>query len=124
MTIKQLLFGLPVAAASLGLVACDVETVEEGDIDLPTYEQTREGNLDLPDVDVQGGDVTLPEFEKTGDGDIDLPEIDVTTPDVDVNSGTETIEVPTVDVDIAMPDEQDDAMKMPNTAPADSTPTE
>ncbi len=110
MTLKHLLFGLPVAAACFGLVACDVETVEEGQFDLPEFRQTEEGNLDMPEVDVRGGDVSLPEYEQTREGNIDLPEYDVTTPDVDVNTGTRTIEVPTADVDVTMPDEQSDAV--------------
>ena len=66
-----------VAAATLafGLAACDVDQTEEGD---------------MPEVDVEGGN---------------LPEYDVEGPDVDVDTGTETVEVPTVDVDVDGPDD-------------------
>ncbi len=57
------------------LAACDVDQTEEGD---------------MPEVDVEGGN---------------LPEYDVEGPDVDVDTGTETVEVPTVDVDVDGPDD-------------------
>ena len=62
-----------VGTAALGLAACDVEQTEEGD--LPDV-----------DVDVEGGN---------------LPEYDVDTPDVNVTSEEETIEVPKIEVEEA-----------------------
>lgn len=67
---------------ALSLAACDVDQTEEGS---------------LPEVDVDGGN---------------LPEYDVTTPDVDVDTGTTTVEVPTLDVDV---DNADDAAGGPVT---------
>lgn len=125
MTIKHLLYGLPVAALSLGLVACDVETTEEGNFDLPEIEKTQEGNIDLPDVDVSGGDLTLPRYEMRG-GDMDVPDVDVKGPDVDMDTGTTTIEVPTADVDItpapegsAAQEHRAEEMTTPAPAPAE-----
>ena len=66
---KKLVTSLAIAAATLGLAACDVDQTEEGA---------------LPDVDVDGGN---------------LPEYDVEGPDVDVGTETRTVEVPTLDVD-------------------------
>lgn len=58
---------------ALTLAACDVDQTEEGD---------------MPEVDVEGGN---------------LPEFDVDGPEVDVDTGTETVEVPTLDVDVDGP---------------------
>lgn len=60
------------AAATLGLAACDVEQTEEAE---------------LPEVEVTGGN---------------MPEYNVDTADVDVDAGTttKTVEVPTLDVDV------------------------
>ncbi|WP_137680138.1 hypothetical protein [Aurantiacibacter suaedae] len=60
-----------VSTAAMGLAACDVEQTEEGD---------------MPDVEVEGGN---------------LPEYDVDTPDVNVTSEEETIEVPQIEVEEA-----------------------
>ena len=65
---------LAAAAALLPLAACDVDQTEEGS---------------LPEVQVEGG--TLPEY-------------DVEPADVDIDTGTTTVEVPTVDVDVNQPD--------------------
>lgn len=62
-----------VAGAALALTACDVDQTEEGE---------------LPEVDVEGGN---------------MPEFDVEGPEVDVETGTETVEVPTLDVDVEGP---------------------
>lgn len=59
-------------------------------------DQTEEGNL----PEVEGGN---------------LPEYDVEPADVDVTTGTETIEVPTMDVEV----QQDDAAGVPATAPSE-----
>ncbi len=64
-----------IGASLFALSACDVD-------------QTEEGNM--PEVDVDGGN---------------LPEYDVEGPDVDVDTGIETVEVPTVDVDVDGPDD-------------------
>ena len=66
---------------ALGLSACDVDQTEEGA---------------LPEVNVEGGN---------------LPEYDVEPVDVDVDTGTQTVEVPTLDVDV----NQDDAAGVPVT---------
>lgn len=60
------------STAALGLAACDVEQTEEGE---------------LPEVSVEEGN---------------MPEYDVDAADVEIQMGTEeeTIEVPTVDVDV------------------------
>ena len=60
-----------VSTAAMGLAACDVEQTEEGD---------------MPDVEVEGGN---------------LPEYDIDTPDVNVTSEEETIEVPKIEVEEA-----------------------
>ena len=60
---------------ALSLAACDVDQTEEGD---------------MPEVEVEGGN---------------LPEYDVEGPDVDVDTGTSTVEVPTLDVDVDGPDD-------------------
>ena len=60
-----------VSTAAMGLAACDVEQTEEGD---------------MPEVNVEGGN---------------LPEYDVDTPDVNVTTEEETIEVPKIDVEEA-----------------------
>ena len=67
------------AAAATGLVGCDVD-VDPGAAELPEYEviKTDEGNFDMPDVDVEGPDL---------------------------ETGTTTIEVPTIGLDI--PEEGD-----------------
>lgn len=58
---------------ALSLAACDVDQTEEGS---------------MPEVEVEGGN---------------LPEYDVEGPDVDVDAGTTTVEVPTLDVDVDSP---------------------
>jgi len=58
-------------SAALALSACSVEQTEEGD---------------MPEVDVEGGA---------------LPEYDVDAADVDVGTETQTVEVPTIDVEEA-----------------------
>ena len=71
---KKIIATAALAAATLGLAACDVEQTEEGD---------------MPEV--QGGN---------------MPEYDVDTADVDADAGTkevdvpDTVEVPTMDVDV------------------------
>lgn len=86
------------AVTGLTLIGCDVEQVEEGNLDLPDVQKTQEGNLD----------VDLPKYESSG-GDVKLPEYDVKGPDVDVDTGTKTIEVPTMDVDVNSAQEGDAA---------------
>ena len=56
----------------LAMAACDVDT---------------KGNVEVPDVDVNvsGGQ---------------LPDVDVTGPDVNVGTKNETVQVPTVEVDV------------------------
>ena len=62
------------AGSALSLAACDVD-------------QTEEGNM--PEVSVEEGN---------------MPEYDVEPMDVDVETGTSTVEVPTVDVDVSSDD--------------------
>ena len=71
---KKILAVAMAGGALLALSACDVDQTEEGS---------------LPEVNVEGGN---------------LPEYDVEPVDVDVQTGTKTVEVPTVDVDINQPD--------------------
>ncbi|SDS55557.1 hypothetical protein SAMN05216421_1739 [Halopseudomonas xinjiangensis] len=67
-----------ILTAALGLAACDVEQTEEGS---------------MPDVDVsaEGGN---------------MPEYDVDAADVDVGTREKTVTVP--DVDVTMPDDQEE----------------
>jgi uncharacterized lipoprotein len=60
------------ACTFVAIAACDVDT---------------EGNVQVPDVDVNasGGE---------------LPDLDVTGPDVNVGTENKTVQVPTVDVDV------------------------
>lgn len=76
---KSFIASVAVAAAALGLAACDVEQTEEGE---------------LPEV--QGGN--LPEY------DVDTATIDADagTKEVEV---PDTVEVPTLDVDVKGPNE-------------------
>ena len=69
---KKLFSLLLVPALSLALVGCDVDVTEEGR---------------LPDLDV--------DVEGTAG---EMPELDVRGPEV--TTGTKTVEVPTIDVDI------------------------
>ncbi len=64
--------------AALGLAACDVEQTEEGS---------------LPEVDIEAEAGSMPEY-------------DVDTADVDVGTEEKTVTVP--DVDVTMPDEQEE----------------
>ena len=67
---KKFVFATAMAAATLGLAACDVDQTEEAE---------------LPEVDVEGGN---------------MPEFDVETADVEVGEEEVTVDVPTVDVDM------------------------
>ncbi len=62
------------AGSALSLAACDVDQTEEGE---------------MPEVSVEEGN---------------MPEYDVEPMDVDVETGTSTVEVPTVDVDVSSDD--------------------
>lgn len=68
---KKSLMVAALGALALGMGGCDVEQTEEGD---------------MPEVTATGGN---------------LPEYDVDAADVDVGTKTETVEVPTIDVDEA-----------------------
>jgi hypothetical protein len=83
--LKYVLSGVAV----MGLIGCDVDVEDEGE--MPTME-VDPGRA--PDVDVHGPDVDIRQEEKT-----------VTVPDVDVDTEEKTITVP--DVDINAPDEND-----------------
>jgi len=79
-----------VAAASLGLVGCDVDKTQEGNVEVPKYEvqKTQEGSVQLPKYDV-----TAPEV------DVKTKQTEVTVPKVTTEK--ETISVPDVDVKTA-----------------------
>ncbi|MBU0669950.1 MAG: hypothetical protein KKE77_10850 [Alphaproteobacteria bacterium] len=62
------------AGSALSLAACDVDQTEEGS---------------MPEVNVEEGN---------------MPEYDVEPVDVQVETGTDTVEVPTLDVDVTQPD--------------------
>ena len=62
------------AGSALSLAACDVDQTEEGR---------------MPEVNVEEGN---------------MPEYDVEPVDVQVETGTDTVEVPTLDVDVTQPD--------------------
>jgi hypothetical protein len=69
--------------ASLGLVGCDVEKTQEGNLDLPKYE-----------------------VEKTAEGDVTVPKYDVDAPDVNVSTVERQVTVPKVTTEeerIALP---------------------
>ena len=68
---------LMVVLLAVPLVGCQARQTEEGE---------------MPDVEVKGGE---------------LPEYDVSTADVDVKTKETTIEVPTVDVDVQSPSENE-----------------
>lgn len=72
---KKFVSAIAATGFALSLAACDVDQTEEGD---------------MPEVSVEGGN---------------LPEYDVTAPEVDVDTGTTTVEVPTVDVDVTGADD-------------------
>lgn len=59
--------------ATLGLVGCDVQKTEEGNVSLPKYE-----------------------VEKTAEGDVTVPKYDVDAPNVDVSTVDRQVTVPKV----------------------------
>ena len=61
------------SVASLGLVGCDVEKTQSGNVDVPKYE-----------------------VSKTKEGDVTLPKYDVTTPDVKVGTKEAEVTVPKI----------------------------
>ena len=69
----------------LALAACDVDQTEEGD---------------APEISVEGGE---------------LPQFDVEPAEVNVETGTETVEVPTYDIETSV----DDAEGEPVTPPSE-----
>jgi hypothetical protein len=68
---------LMVAVLAVPLIGCQARQTEEGE---------------MPEVEVKGGE---------------LPEYDVSTADVDVKTKETTIEVPTIDVDVQSPSENE-----------------
>jgi hypothetical protein len=77
---------------ALGLVACDVDKVQEGHANLPKYEveKTQEGSAKLPKYDVKTPDVAV----KTEEKQVEVPTIKkeertVQVPDVDVTPAKE-----------------------------------
>ena len=86
MNTKNLLVGLA-AAASIGLVGCDVQKTQEGDVTLPKYEVAKK----------QDGDVTLPKYDVTApEVKIEKKETEITVPKVTTEK--ETVTVPSIDV--------------------------
>lgn len=79
--LKQAVIGVSGLMFAFGVVACDVEKTEEGE---------------LPSVNV---DV---------DGEVKVPKYDVDAPDIKVGTETKEIEVPTVDVIPADEDTNDE----------------
>jgi hypothetical protein len=78
-----------VSAASIGLVGCDVQKTQEGNVTVPKYDVSK----------TKEGDVTLPKY------DVDAPKVDVTTekksvdvPKVGVYTEKETLTIPKVNV--------------------------
>lgn len=78
-----------IAAATLGLSACDVKKTQEGSVNLPKYDvkKTEEGNVTPPKYDVTAPDVKVGTKDatvnvptvKTEEKKIDVPTVDVTT---------------------------------------------
>ncbi len=68
---KKIAMMAVLGTCSLALAACDVEQTEEGD---------------MPEISVEEGN---------------MPEYDVDTADVEIGTETETVEVPTIDVEEA-----------------------
>ena len=83
--LKYLLSGIAV----VGMIGCDVDVEEEGE--MPTME-VDPGQA--PDVDVEGPDVEVTEEERT-----------MTVPDVDVDTEERTVTTPNVDIDVPEEDE-------------------
>jgi hypothetical protein len=85
------LFGAAAAAvATLALSACDVEQTKEGNVTLPQYEVEKK----------QAGDVTLPKYDvTTPDVTVDRKQVEVEVPKV--TTQTETVTVPDVDIKTA-----------------------
>jgi len=80
------------ALMALGLIACDVEKKQEGNLNLPKYEvaKTQEGSAKLPEYDVKTPDVTLNTEEKK----VEVPTVKkeertVQVPDVEVTPAKE-----------------------------------
>jgi uncharacterized lipoprotein len=72
-----------------GLAACDVDQTQEGQVDLPEYEKTQQGNLEAPQFDVNAPDVNVTTEEKTvevptvqmEEEKVDVPNVNVDTPE-------------------------------------------
>ena len=73
---RMLRYAFVAGCLPLFVSACDVDQTQEGE---------------APEIDVQA---------EAGE----LPEYDVQPADVDVSTGTEEVEVPTLDVDVGTPD--------------------
>lgn len=84
---KSILAGFAV----VGMIGCDVDVEEEGEMPTMEVEPGR-----APDVDVEGPDVEVTEEERT-----------MTVPDVDVETEERTVTVPDVDVDVPEEDENE-----------------
>lgn len=73
-----------ISLCALGLVACDVDKTQEGNLDLPKYEveQTRQGQASLPRYDVDGPDVNVRTEQRT----VEVPRVEITPPKEDSTS--------------------------------------
>ncbi|MCU7553211.1 hypothetical protein OCL06_01210 [Alteromonas sp. ASW11-19] len=88
-----------ISSVALALGACDVDKTEQGDMpdveveggEVPEYEVVKKEDGEMPDVDVEGGE---------------MPEYDVDTADVEVGTEKKVVEVPEVDVE--MPEDDDE----------------
>lgn len=96
--------------ALVGLSACEVEQVEEGQ--MPEVEVEEEGQL--PEYDVDMPDV-----------DVGTTDVEMTVPtDVDVETRPVEVEVPTIDVDMPEEEPAEQMMEtMPTTPAMPTTPT-
>lgn len=84
MHMRKTFMVLASTSLALGLAACDVDQTEEGA---------------APDIDINAGE---------------LPEFDVETADVNVTTGTRTVEIPTADVDVNVPDADGEPVTAPS----------
>jgi hypothetical protein len=83
--LKSILAGVAV----MGMIGCDVDVEDEGEMPTMEVEPGR-----APDVDVHGPDVDVTEEERT-----------VTVPDVDIDTEERTVTTPNVDIDVPEEDE-------------------
>ncbi|MEQ9619676.1 MAG: hypothetical protein RIG61_10950 [Deltaproteobacteria bacterium] len=110
---------LSIFAFTMGLVGCNIEKEEEGELpdvdveadsgNLPDYEVVKKEEGELPDVDVDVDEGTLPDY------DVELPDVDVgvtkrtvKVPKVIVVMEEEEVQVPYIDIDMPGDNDADD----------------